>query len=189
MQDIGGVRAVRDFSLDEQDTLVRQIMSAFPGAVKDDRRDGGQLGYRAVHVIVKQDDCWIEVQVRTEMQNLWAQVSELIGDILGSGIKYGPGPDDGPLVTRASKVLIEGSRVVAVREQLTQEILRLNAETDEIERLGIGVPEAQDRAGVLAQEYRSWSERAEEQIKQSRRYRVRFRRLAKAIESALEEEE
>jgi hypothetical protein len=36
----------------------------------------------------------MEVQVRTCLQDLWAQVVERVGDVWGRGIRYGSGPDD-----------------------------------------------------------------------------------------------
>ena len=35
----------------------------------------------------------MEIQVRTKLQDTWAQISEKLGDIWGRGLRYGEGPD------------------------------------------------------------------------------------------------
>jgi hypothetical protein len=47
------------------------------------------FGYQAVHVIVTASQCAVEIQVRTPLQDLWAQVVEGIADRFGRGIRYG----------------------------------------------------------------------------------------------------
>jgi hypothetical protein len=58
-----------------------------------DRRERPSHGYRAVHVIVYAETVPVEIQVRTMLQDLWAQISEKLGDIWGRGPRYGLGPD------------------------------------------------------------------------------------------------
>jgi hypothetical protein len=48
-------------------------------------------GYRALHLVVKLQGRWVEIQLRTELQHLWAQLCELMADRLGPDIKYGGG--------------------------------------------------------------------------------------------------
>src|SRR5439155_5107176 len=73
MQDIAGLRIVDDLTLPEQDALAGRIAAAFGGAHVDDRRAKPSHGYRAVHVIAEIDGCPVEIQVRTRLQDLWAQ--------------------------------------------------------------------------------------------------------------------
>jgi ppGpp synthetase/RelA/SpoT-type nucleotidyltranferase len=47
--------------------------------------------YRAVHVIVENSGKLIEVQVRTSLQHLWAEVSEKLSGVVDASIKYGSG--------------------------------------------------------------------------------------------------
>lgn len=56
-----------------------------------DRRVNTSHGYRAVHVIVREGSAMIEVQVRTSLQHLWAEVSEKLSDTDDPAIKYGGG--------------------------------------------------------------------------------------------------
>jgi len=94
MQDIAGVRVVREMNRAEQDQLVARILKLFPGAEVMDRRAVPSYGYRAVHVIVEVDRRWVEIQVRTFLQNLWANVFERLADRWGRGIRYGELPND-----------------------------------------------------------------------------------------------
>lgn len=56
-----------------------------------DRIKEPSYGYRAIHVIVKRGIFSVEVQIRTELQHLWAELSEKLVDLFGSEVKYGGG--------------------------------------------------------------------------------------------------
>ena len=59
----------------------------------DDLRDNPHNGYRAVHVIIGGSGAkLVEVQARTELQHVWAQLSEKLADRFGIDLKYGGGP-------------------------------------------------------------------------------------------------
>jgi ppGpp synthetase/RelA/SpoT-type nucleotidyltranferase len=94
MQDIAGARLVVEMNWIEQDQLVARIVELFPGADVRDRRAEPSYGYRAVHVIVEVDQRFVEIQVRTTLQDLWAQVFERLADRWGRGIRYGDLPND-----------------------------------------------------------------------------------------------
>ncbi len=83
--------------------------------VKINRREKPSHGYRAVHVIVFVDSTPMEIQVRTKLQDTWAQISEKLGDMWGRGLRYGQGPD------LPDSVVVLGSPTTrrAVVEQLT----------------------------------------------------------------------
>jgi hypothetical protein len=49
-----------------------------------------------VHVIVSLDGITIEIQVRTLMQHVWADVMERLADRLGRQIRYGDAPTPPP---------------------------------------------------------------------------------------------
>lgn len=93
MQDVVGVRVVREMTLDEQDSLVTQICERFDENRVDDRRATPTHGYRAVHVIVTISGFPVEIQVRTERQHLWAEFFEKLADRWGRQIRYGEPPD------------------------------------------------------------------------------------------------
>ena len=91
MQDIAGCR-INVPSLDDQDYAVAMIRERFEALRTDDLRNRPHSGYRAVHVIVgASDGRWVEIQVRTSLQNLYAQLSERMADHFGIEMKYGGG--------------------------------------------------------------------------------------------------
>ena len=93
VQDIAGLRIVREMTLKEQTDLAASIETLFEGSKVVDRRDKPSFGYRAVHVIVKVDGRPVEVQVRTTLQDRWAQIVERMADPWGRQIRYGQLPD------------------------------------------------------------------------------------------------
>jgi hypothetical protein len=92
MQDIAGVRLVIDGGRLDQDRVVERICGLFPDARMVDRREKPSYGYRAVHVIVRTRGCLVEVQVRTYLQDMWAQIVERLADLFGRQIRYGEPP-------------------------------------------------------------------------------------------------
>lgn len=96
VQDIAGARVVHDMSLSDQDDLVARVAGLFEGAKIVDRRPTAKAshGYRAVHVIASIDSRLVEIQVRTALQDRWAQIVERLGDTWGRQIRYGGMPSD-----------------------------------------------------------------------------------------------
>jgi len=135
VQDVAGARIVVNGGLIDQDAAERLIISEFTDESgvprKVDRRETPSSGYRAVHVVVKQDDVWVEIQIRTVAQNRWAQIYESLGDLWGRGIRYngapidpdGPAfPEGGSEITRQSLVdtMLDLSRSIARAEDLAK---------------------------------------------------------------------
>lgn len=138
MQDIVGFRIVGEFTLGQQDDLVREIRDHFSGRAKD-RRTEPSYGYRAVHVVADVDGFLVEVQVRTFWQDLWAQGMEGLSDMWGRDIQYGgepEGPDD---ATRAQR-----SRVIDTFKSLSPAAARLEEAEDERRRLITELEEIED---------------------------------------------
>lgn len=98
VQDIAGVRLVADVMLFEQDVMARRLQEEFdcPDAKIVDRRIEPQSGYRALHVILRVRDVPVEVQLRTELQALWADLYERLADSWGRQMRYGELPDPLP---------------------------------------------------------------------------------------------
>lgn len=92
MQDIAGCRVVVP-NIVRQDALVASVVSAFRDAWVIDRRHNPSYGYRAVHIIVEVYGRPVEIQVRSALQHLWAELSEKSSDVLDPTIKYGGGPE------------------------------------------------------------------------------------------------
>jgi hypothetical protein len=93
VQDVAGLRIVREMSLGEQSDLATRIAGLFDGSKTIDRRAKPSFGYRAVHVVVKVEGLPVEVQVRTTLQDRWAQIVERMADYWGRQIRYGQPPD------------------------------------------------------------------------------------------------
>lgn len=113
MQDIAGARLIVGGNRRRQDAMVRLVCDRFPGHKEPkDRRAEPTHGYRAVHIVVPANDYWAEVQVRTPLQDRWAQTFERLGDQWGRQIRFGGPPDlpeettvvDGTFVSRAELV-------------------------------------------------------------------------------------
>lgn len=92
MQDIAGCRVVVG-NVVEQEQFVASLITEFPNASVIDRRNNPSYGYRAVHIIAEISGKPIEIQVRTSLQHLWAEVSEKSSDVLDPKIKYGGGSE------------------------------------------------------------------------------------------------
>jgi len=92
MQDIAGCRVIVS-DVRKQDEAVVCLTRAFPKTSVVDRRKTPSHGYRAIHVVVRQAGAPVEVQVRTELEHSWAQLSEKLSDVIDPSVKYGGGPE------------------------------------------------------------------------------------------------
>ncbi|MCA1703464.1 MAG: RelA/SpoT domain-containing protein [Actinobacteria bacterium] len=94
MDDIAGVRLEPVADRAEQDHVAALILRRFPQHRVKDRRAEPNVGYRAVHVIVKEAGYRVEVQIRTKSQHQWAELNEKLADSAGRGLRYGERPAD-----------------------------------------------------------------------------------------------
>ncbi len=90
LQDIAGCRLVVPDIL-EQDRIVSLLKKQFPNAPVIDRRSQPSHGYRAIHILVKHSEKLIEIQLRSQLQHEWAELSEKLADKVDHAIKYGYG--------------------------------------------------------------------------------------------------
>jgi putative GTP pyrophosphokinase len=114
IQDIAGCRLIVP-DIAAQDLVVQALTIVFERAALSDRREKPSHGYRAVHVIVNSRGSLIEIQVRTALQHLWAELSEKGADVIDPAIKYGGGDKGFQLL------LILESNMVAFLEHLEAE--------------------------------------------------------------------
>lgn len=129
VQDIAGTRLLCA-DRDEQDEILAAVRACFadggrPPKVKD-RRAEPSHGYRAVHVVVTVQDLPVEIQIRTESQDRWAQIVESLGDRWGRQIRYGEPPTDPerPIDARSN----------VTRAELWDLVLSLSERTDAVEQ-------------------------------------------------------
>ena len=90
IQDIAGCRLVVSGVVDQDRTLAA-LSNLFKEATVIDRRERPSHGYRAVHVVVRMLGRTVEIQLRTELQQKWAELSEKLSDLIEPSIKYGGG--------------------------------------------------------------------------------------------------
>lgn len=156
MRDIAGLRIVEDLTLGAQDELVEMIVAELAGGEVIDRRAAPSHGYRAVHVVVERRGCFVEIQVRTLLQNLWAQTMETLGDRIGRGIRYGELPEDPHWRTSVAN-LVAWTEVIAAHERARAEVERREAELESLAAFGEGPSDVQP----LVDENRSEKARVE----------------------------
>jgi hypothetical protein len=94
MGDIGGVRAVLP-NLDAAYRVAAQLrrnwtIARFSDYVSEPKPDG----YRALHLINRHRGRLIEIQLRTSMQDVWANRVEGFSRSVAPGLKYGEGPSE-----------------------------------------------------------------------------------------------
>src|SRR6267378_4026262 len=87
MQDIAGCRLIVE-DMASQDEVITRLKGLFDKFRIDDRRERPSHGYRAVHVIVDSGGKLVEIQVRTRLQQGWAEFSEKLSDVVDRAIKY-----------------------------------------------------------------------------------------------------
>jgi ppGpp synthetase/RelA/SpoT-type nucleotidyltranferase len=135
MQDIAGIRLIVDGGRSTQAAAVQEICGRFTRARVADLLATPHSGYRAVHVVVEEHGHHVEVQVRTPLQNRWAQAFERLGDHWGRQIRHGMPPDE---PDRAQ--LIEGSAVTRaevvdyLRDSVSPEIAEAEVFAFEIDK-------------------------------------------------------
>jgi putative GTP pyrophosphokinase len=94
MADIGGVRA-RLPTLRDLNAVSRRLKKTWTVVrTRDYIASPKRSGYRALHHVVKRDGRLIEVQLRTVLQDAWANQVEEDGRQLGVGFKFGAGDSE-----------------------------------------------------------------------------------------------
>lgn len=91
MEDIGGCRVVVP-DMDVSRELARRLKKNW--TVKRDRdyvAEPKPDGYRARHLVAVKDGWFVEVQIRTVLQDFWANTVERDGRRTGVGLKFGNG--------------------------------------------------------------------------------------------------
>jgi ppGpp synthetase/RelA/SpoT-type nucleotidyltranferase len=90
IQDLVGCRIVVADPVDQNEWLTA-LGRVFPSAQTVDRRLNPQHGYRALHLIERVGNQRFEIQLRTRLQDQWANYVEKFDDRFRMGLKYGLG--------------------------------------------------------------------------------------------------
>ncbi len=169
MQDIAGARVIVAGGRRVQDKVAADVVARFAQHKElRDRRVRPTHGYRAVHVIVRASECWVEVQVRTPYQDRWAQTFERLGDYWGRQIRYGGAPDEPDATTVVAGALVTRREVVEYMRDLSDMIDDVEAEevrvlelTDEFAQVESSLPdgEREARRAVMHAAQQSYQQR------------------------------
>lgn len=143
IQDIAGCRIVVPTVL-EQNSTVARLLQLFPSAAFIDRRAVPSHGYRAVHLVVSDDGRSVEIQIRSRLQHLWAELSEKATDALGEALKYGIGDP------RALEFLDRASFLIHEHEQTRLLFTRESNRSDRIDVLTVLELKAQEIEALLS---------------------------------------
>lgn len=138
IQDIAGCRVVVSSVLD-QDRVCESIANRFEHKALIDRRKKPSHGYRAVHIIIRIKDKFVEIQIRTSLQHMWAELSEKLSDVMDPAIKYGGGDQSFvSLLATASKLIGDEEaeqRITAFSKLLISRLLETQSDVDRQEEL------------------------------------------------------
>jgi hypothetical protein len=194
IQDLAGTRVIVGRSRMDQDTVVRHIGQSFEKTRDKDRRKDPSAGYRAVHVIVTQDSLPVEIQVRTELQHMWAEVAEKIADVWGRQLRYGGEPDEpdaimlGQMTRRdAWGLVLRVAEGIAKDEQYEFEIEERRARLQLLHEEIKGARASLDAAGLTPAEYQNLEAQRAEAEAEVDGYRREDEKLLESAWRSLEE--
>ena len=159
VQDLAGVRFVvtNRLAQDEAVTAVSQMCQTLGYRFKvDDLRDDPSYGYRAVHVIAFVGQVPVEIQIRTELQDSWAQIVEFQGERWGRGIRYGNDPEQADTRVGQSgftrrlvlELLMKLSEIMSGAESIRVQAAALGGMQEQFDQLRAGW--GQERENALA---------------------------------------
>jgi putative GTP pyrophosphokinase len=118
IQDIAGCRLIVSNGI-EQDRVVASLCASFDNVDVVDRRERPSHGYRAVHILVGVNGKTVEIQVRSRLQHLWAELSEKLADVSDPSLKYGGGdPGLRQLLSDLSRMVEQAERLHDIPHRL-----------------------------------------------------------------------
>lgn len=136
MEDIAGVRAVlhqqsqanavRDMLVKARRWDIKRVRTYVDGGDPGPKSDG----YRAIHIVVEKDGCYVEIQLRTPWQDAWAQSVEQDTRRLRQNLKFGEGPSDlREYYAMVSELFAMGEQQIKPEPAFMQQLADLYRET------------------------------------------------------------
>ena len=166
VQDIAGCRIIVPDIL-EQDRVVASLRTVFPDADLDDRREDPSYGYRAVHIVVQFSGSLVEIQVRSSVQHIWAELSEKLSDVVDSAIKYGGGPPDiQDLLANASSMIASFEKLEEITAELEASLAAMKQFALDASKKDLGEAEKQRIADATDCMERDFAHRSKELIEE-----------------------
>lgn len=150
LQDIGGIRIIVDNNNDVKKLhsfLIKHIeeQSKFKIYNTNDYREQGRddSGYRALHIILKRDNLYLELQIRSRVQHYWAESIERTSVIYGFHLKEQEGDIH---VLQYFKLLSDIFYEIEARRNPTPS---QKIELDKLRLMAIGIIESTDSSKIL----------------------------------------
>lgn len=142
IEDIAGCRVVLP-TMRHQHELLDRIRRELDVVRERDYQANPRGGYRALHAVVRAGGPLVEVQLRTDLEDQWANTVEKLAGKLDPEIKY----DDGPpglhrRLEIISKIISELDEIKAIRHRLdlVETIQESRAESGASSRTGTATP-------------------------------------------------
>ncbi|MDY6885265.1 MAG: RelA/SpoT domain-containing protein, partial [Pseudomonadota bacterium] len=104
MQDIAGCRIVIDGGLQRAEAVDSALTRAFEEVQwQIESKVRHKYGYHAIHLIMKKDAKFYEIQLRTYAQDIWANLVERMSDDKNT-LKYGGSEQEQPLMSKLMRL-------------------------------------------------------------------------------------
>ena len=114
IQDIAGCRLIVS-NIAAQENVLESLKGIFENVTVVDRRKQPSHGYRAVHAIVSYSGKVVKIQIRTVLQQLWAEMSEKFSDVVEPAIKYGGGDENIQELLSEMSILVDRPEAFEVK--------------------------------------------------------------------------
>ena len=149
IQDIAGCRLVV-LDIANQERIKSSLGEIFPDCLVMDRREKPSHGYRAIHVIATVEGRSVEIQLRTALQQAWAELSEKLADVFDPAIKYGGGKEAiSQLLSKASLAVTTAEMVEIMLLEGQQDVDKILSEANLTEELRHRIMNLQERMASL----------------------------------------
>jgi len=135
IEDIAGCRVVLP-TIGEKHHLAELVTQEWSTVRTRDYQTKPRDGYRALHVVVRAHGRPVEVQLRTELEDRWANTAEALADVVDPEIKYGGGPAlVHDVLGRASEMFAVFDEAIAVDSRFRGALRAVRGDPEKIQAL------------------------------------------------------